>query len=289
MSSSAYHPQSDEARVNHDDDEDDASFHTASSSGEGVILEEDSTGAAGAGAAAASSDNTQQGTSPGTAEEEEEDDDKDDVSTSEEEDGHDVFRDGDQAKEQKQKGNEYFKAKDHENAIPCYTNAIALCPRTQEEKENRAIYHCNRAACYYGMGQYEASLKDCNKALKLNDNYLKAYLRRANANEALDKLEDALADHRRVLELDPRYGPSINASKRLEKQIEEKNEKMKEEMMGKLKDLGNMFLGKFGLSTDNFQVQQDPNSGGYSVNFVQQPQGGQQQQQQGQSQGQQQR
>lgn len=40
-------------------------------------------------------------------------------------------------------------------------------------------------------------------------------------------------DHKHVLELDPRYGPSINASKRLEKQIEEKNEKMKEEMMGK--------------------------------------------------------
>jgi hypothetical protein len=38
---------------------------------------------------------------------------------------------------------------------------------------------------------------------------------------------------------------------------------------GKLKDLGNTVLGKFGMSLDNFKAEKDPETGSYSINFKQ--------------------
>ena len=60
---------------------------------------------------------------------------------------------------------------------------------------------------------------------------------------------------------------AIEAVRRLEPIVKQRQEEQKEEMIGKLKDLGNMFLGNFGLSCDNFKMEQDPNTGGYSMKF----------------------
>ncbi|KAL8742036.1 MAG: hypothetical protein Q9190_005431 [Brigantiaea leucoxantha] len=46
-------------------------------------------------------------------------------------------------------------------------------------------------------------------------------------------------------------------------------EKEMGEMMGKLKELGNGILKPFGLSTDNFKMTKDEQTGGYSMNFQQ--------------------
>ena len=36
---------------------------------------------------------------------------------------------------------------------------------------------------------------------------------------------------------------------------------------GKLKEMGNSVLGRFGMSVDNFKTVKDPNTGSYSISF----------------------
>jgi len=82
-------------------------------------------------------------------------------------------------------------------------------------------------------------------------------------------LDEALTDYKRVNEIDPGQREAREAQMRLPPLINARNEKLKTEMMSNLKNLGNMILKPFGLSTSNFQMQQDPNSGSYSINFNQ--------------------
>lgn len=93
-------------------------------------------------------------------------------------------------------------------------------------------------------------------------------MRRAIANEKLDKLEEALADYNTVLESEPYNDVAKSGAARLPPLVEAQREKLKDEMLGNLKKLGNMFLKPFGLSTENFKMQQNA-EGGYSVNFEQ--------------------
>ena len=45
-------------------------------------------------------------------------------------------------------------------------------------------------------------------------------------------------------------------------------------VVGKLKELGNSLLGRFGLSLDSFAAEKDPETGAYSIKFNQSGGGG---------------
>ena len=87
----------------------------------------------------------------------------------------------------------------------------------------------------------------------------------------MDKLEEAVADYDAVLKIDVTVPAAVKGHDRLKKIVQERQEKMKAEMLDKLKGFGNTILGKYGLSTDNFQMVQDPSTGSYSINFQQNP------------------
>ncbi|XP_068071942.1 tetratricopeptide repeat protein 1 isoform X1 [Danio rerio] len=171
--------------------------------------------------------------------------------------------------ELKEKGNAQFKSGEHVEAEESYSAALKLCPVCFTK--DRSILFSNRAASRLHQDKKDGAISDCSKAIELNPNYVRAILRRAELYEKTDKLDEALEDYKTVLEKDPGIPAAREACMRLPRQIEERNEKMKEEMMSKLKDLGNMILRPFGLSTSNFQVNQDTNTGSYSINFVQNP------------------
>ncbi|CAL7939315.1 unnamed protein product [Xylocopa violacea] len=175
----------------------------------------------------------------------------------------------DDAERHKNKGNDYFKSGEYKEAISMYTMGIQTCPLAYSKE--RSILYANRAAAKLKCLERESAIADCTKAIELNPSYVKAYIRRAQLYEQEEKLDEALEDFKKVLTFDSSHAEANYAVRRLPPLINERNEKLKTEMLGKLKDLGNMVLKPFGLSTNNFELQKDPNSGGYSVKFHQNP------------------
>jgi tetratricopeptide (TPR) repeat protein len=109
---------------------------------------------------------------------------------------------------------------------------------------------------------------------------IKTLLRRAKGRSeegGWSNLQGALEDYQLLSTFADLSGIDRKAVDKALKEIPPKLEvaKNKEmaDMMGKLKNLGNGILKPFGLSTDNFQFVKDEKTGGYSMNFNQNPAG----------------
>ncbi|XP_011018093.1 PREDICTED: tetratricopeptide repeat protein 1 [Populus euphratica] len=173
-----------------------------------------------------------------------------------------------EANEAKLEGNRLFGNGQYEEALLQYDVALQVSPPDVPSSiELRSVCHSNRGVCFLKLGKFEDTIKECSKALELNPSYMKALVRRGEAHEKLEHFEEAIADMKKILELDPSNDQAKRTIRRLEPLAAAKREKMKEEMIGKLKDMGNSLLGRFGMSVDNFKAVQDPNTGSYSISF----------------------
>lgn len=101
----------------------------------------------------------------------------------------------------KDKGNEFFKAKDFEKAIEYYTLAISL-------KED-PVFYSNRSAAYVSINNFEKVVEDTTAALKLKPDYSKCWLRRASAYENLGNFSEAMFDLSAVSLLGEYSGQSV--------------------------------------------------------------------------------
>lgn len=86
------------------------------------------------------------------------------------------------------RGNDLFKSERYTEACAAYGEGLRLHPMN-------SVLYCNRAACWYKLGQWERSHDDCNQALNIQPNYTKALLRRAASNSKLERWVEAVRDY----------------------------------------------------------------------------------------------
>ncbi|XP_049847788.1 tetratricopeptide repeat protein 1-like [Schistocerca gregaria] len=169
------------------------------------------------------------------------------------------------AEEYKQAGNEFYTNKNYENAIQKYTEALEVAPKMSTI---RSVILSNRAACHVVLADWDSVIKDTTAAIKIDPNHLKSLARRALAYEEQSKFQEAIDDINKLIQLDadckPKYAYKLQV---LEKKLQEKRQKEQEEMIGQMKDMGNKFLGLFGLSLDNFKAEKNPENGSYKISF----------------------
>ncbi|KAK9070592.1 hypothetical protein SSX86_010994 [Deinandra increscens subsp. villosa] len=83
------------------------------------------------------------------------------------------------------RGNDLFKLERFTEACSAYEEGLKFDPAN-------SILYCNRAACWFKLGQFERSLDDCNQALLIHPNYTKALLRRAATYIKLERWAESV-------------------------------------------------------------------------------------------------
>ncbi|KAI3514412.1 hypothetical protein L1887_12793 [Cichorium endivia] len=98
----------------------------------------------------------------------------------------------------KSAGNEAYKSGRHKEAVNQYSRALQM---SIESRSFAAICLCNRAAAHQALGEVVDAIADCNLAIALDGNYLKAISRRANLHEKIRDYEHATLDLQRLITL----------------------------------------------------------------------------------------
>lgn len=82
------------------------------------------------------------------------------------------------ADQEREKGNEAFKAGDYKEALHLYTSSLMI--------DSSINAYNNRAMTYIKLKRYEEALDDCNKVLSMDYTNIKSLLRRATSLENLN-------------------------------------------------------------------------------------------------------
>ncbi|XP_068040064.1 sperm-associated antigen 1 [Anomalospiza imberbis] len=120
----------------------------------------------------------------------------------------------------KSEGNELFKSGQFGEAVLKYSEAIEYVTGLGEQSpDDLSILYSNRAACYLKEGNCSDCIQDCNRALELQPFSLKPLLRRAMANESMERYRQAYIDYKTVLQIDSSIQAANDSANRITKTL----------------------------------------------------------------------
>ncbi|XP_062262002.1 stress-induced-phosphoprotein 1 [Platichthys flesus] len=116
----------------------------------------------------------------------------------------------------KDQGNKALSAGNIDEAVRCYTEALALDP------SNHVLFS-NRSAAYAKKGNYEDALQDASQTIKIKPDWGKGYSRKAAALEFLGRLEDAKGTYHEGLRQEPNNQQLKEGLQNIEARLAEKS------------------------------------------------------------------
>uniref|UniRef100_A0A8B9IXE6 Sperm-associated antigen 1 n=2 Tax=Amazona TaxID=12929 RepID=A0A8B9IXE6_9PSIT len=119
----------------------------------------------------------------------------------------------------KSEGNELFKSGQFGEAVFKYSEAIEYVAGLEQSPDDLSILYSNRAACYLKEGNCSDCIQDCNRALELQPFSLKPLLRRAMANECMERYRQAYIDYKTVLQIDSSIQAANDSANRITKAL----------------------------------------------------------------------
>ncbi|KAH8809044.1 tetratricopeptide repeat protein-like protein 1 [Xylogone sp. PMI_703] len=175
----------------------------------------------------------------------------------------------------------YLKLEDWKETIKSATTSIDLLEKLEKqedgkEKEEEQEEEADEEIISEGATKAEDTSEAGRRKADMERIKGKALMRRARARSAQGgwaALQGAEEDFKTLSQMSSLGDGEKKLVQRqlreLPPRIKAAQEKEMGEMMGKLKELGNGILRPFGLSTENFKMVKDENTGGYSMSFQQ--------------------